>query len=245
MAKRQAKNGKAGSPAWLLTFGDLLTLLLTFFVLEISFASFVKHKMRDVISSIKEGFGVLEKGSKSGIEKSSVGLFNPYFAKTSSMLHELQAYIRTGGMGNFAVLSVTDKGFVVTINADILFASGSDTVNPEMFPLLDKIGKIIQRTNYNISIEGYTDNIPIKSKRFSSNWELSLYRALNILNYFLNKLKLDPKRFAIVGYGEYHPLYPNTSEYRVKNRRVEIRFEHVQSLLEKPSKFQIFNKDLF
>ena len=76
------KKQKQGAPAWLLTFGDLLTLLLTFFVLEISFASLSSSKMKEVISSLRRGFGVLEGGTKSGIEKPKVELPNPYFVYT-------------------------------------------------------------------------------------------------------------------------------------------------------------------
>jgi chemotaxis protein MotB len=246
MSKKGLRNDKKGGPAWLLTFGDLLTLLLTFFVLQISFASFVQHKMKSVMSSLREGFGVLEGGRKTGIGKDmSIALPHPYFAKTTAMLNELQEYIRTGDKENITVLATTDKGFIVTIGTEILFEKGNDAINAAVYPVLDKIGDIIRRTTYNVTIEGYTDNIPIKTNRFSTNWELSLYRALSILNYFLLNLNLDSRRFAIVGYGQYHPLYPNTPEYRSKNRRVEIRFEQVRSLLEKPSKFQIFRKELF
>ena len=87
MRKREDK--KQGAPGWLLTFGDLLTLLLTFFVLEISFASFTSNKMKEVISALRRGFGVLEAGGSSEIGKPKIELENPYFIKTYNMLKEL------------------------------------------------------------------------------------------------------------------------------------------------------------
>ena len=102
-----------------------------------------------------------------------------------------------------------------------------DLINSELrdYALLEKIGAIIARTSYFIRIEGHTDNLPIHTKLFPSNWDLSTARAVNVLRYFIQSHRIDAQRLAAVGFGEFQPLAPNdTPANRAKNRRVEMIF---------------------
>jgi len=107
----------------------------------------------------------------------------------------------------------------------MLFGLGSADIAPEALPLLQKVGAIISKTAYLIRIEGHTDNLPIHTERYPSNWELSTARAVNVLRYFIKNHNIDPKRLAAEGFSEFHPVAANdTAQNREKNRRVEIIF---------------------
>ena len=106
-----------------------------------------------------------------------------------------------------------------------IFGLGSADIAAEALPLLHKVGAIISKTAYQIRIEGHTDDLPIHTERYPSNWELSTARAVNVLRYFVKNHNVDPRRLAAEGFSEFHPVVANdTAENREKNRRVEIIF---------------------
>ena len=112
---------------------------------------------------------------------------------------------------------------LITIEDTVIFPSGIGDINAKAFPALDKITTIINKMSYPVRIEGHTDNDPIRTERFPSNWELSTARAVNVLKYFIELGNVSPNRLSAVGYGEAKPLFPNdTTEHKSKNRRVEI-----------------------
>jgi chemotaxis protein MotB len=122
-------------------------------------------------------------------------------------------------------LKMAERGLVITFVADILFDSGKDKVRPEAYPVLDKVARVLSENipDYNIGIEGHTDNVPIKHSGWKSNWELSSARALSVLHYLVDQKGLAPVRVQAVGYGEYRPVDTNdTAAGRKANRRVEI-----------------------
>ncbi|NVM23044.1 MAG: OmpA family protein [Desulfobacterales bacterium] len=120
-------------------------------------------------------------------------------------------------------ISEDERGVVVTFQEKVLFKSGEVEINRAMFPILDSIAKVLGAVSNEILIMGHSDNVPIHTGRYRSNWDLSLYRALNVHSYFVEKKDLCPKRFGVGGYGDVRPLSPdNTKEAREKNRRVEI-----------------------
>jgi chemotaxis protein MotB len=122
-------------------------------------------------------------------------------------------------------LALTREGLVMRMSEHTLFGLGSADIAAEALPLLQKVGAIISKTAYLIRIEGHTDNLPIHTERYPSNWELSTARAVNVLRYFIKNHHVDPRRLAAEGFSEFHPLVANdTVENREKNRRVEIIF---------------------
>ncbi|MEI6262103.1 MAG: OmpA family protein, partial [Deltaproteobacteria bacterium] len=103
-------------------------------------------------------------------------------------------------------------------------------LRPEGYPVLNKIIRVLQSNGLDVRIEGHTDNVAIRSGRFSSNWDLSIVRAVHVVKYFIDAGKIAPQRLSAVGYGESKPLYPNDSPAnREKNRRVEIILELMDS----------------
>ena len=122
-------------------------------------------------------------------------------------------------------LAMMEKGLVITVVGDLLFDSGKAKIRSEAFPLLTKVSVILKdnMAQFNVGIEGHTDNVPIKQSGWKSNWELSTARALSVLHYLATDQGISPERLSAIGYGEYRPLASNdTKEGRKQNRRVEI-----------------------
>jgi len=140
--------------------------------------------------------------------------------QASELEKQLDAEIKNGDIR----LKKFHNRLVINIDDKISFDSGYANLKKEVLPSLKKIREILsQFPEYNIVVEGHTDNIPMKSQRFRDNWELSTERALAVLGYLLQDANLNPVRFSAAGYGEHKPLVPNaTKENRALNRRVDI-----------------------
>jgi chemotaxis protein MotB len=122
-------------------------------------------------------------------------------------------------------VEMLERGLVITIVAEVLFDPGKDVLRTEAFLKLDKVADVLNSTvkDLNVGIEGHTDSDPIRHSGWKSNWELSVARALSVLHYMIDKQLVDPHRLSAIGYGEFHPVAPNTTkEGKQKNRRVEI-----------------------
>lgn len=122
-------------------------------------------------------------------------------------------------------LEMLEKGLVITVVGDLLFDSGKAKIRPQAYPLLDKVARVLKEeaSDFNVGIEGHTDNQPIKVSGWKSNWELSAHRALSVLDYLANQKGITPERLSAIGYGEYQSVASNdTKDGRQLNRRVEI-----------------------
>ena len=118
------------------------------------------------------------------------------------------------------------RGIVMTLSDKLLFSSGQSELSHKAIPLMGKIAEIINTMKTPVEIEGHTDDVPIHTHAFASNWELSTARAVNVLRFLTTDGKVDPKHVSAVGMAEYHPVVPNdTAENRSINRRVEIIFK--------------------
>ena len=122
-------------------------------------------------------------------------------------------------------LQMMEKGLVITVVGDLLFDSGKAKIRSEAYPLLDKVSSVLKdnMAQFNVGIEGHTDNLPIKHSSWKSNWELSTARALSVVHYLATDQGISGERLSAIGYGEYRPVASNeTREGRKQNRRVEI-----------------------
>ena len=122
-------------------------------------------------------------------------------------------------------LKMAEKGLVITFVADVLFDSGKAKLRPEAFPSLDKVAQVLNENvaDFKVGIEGHTDNEPIKSSGWKSNWELSTERALSVVHYLSEEKNVAGERLSVLGYGEYHPVAENSSKHgKQLNRRVEV-----------------------
>lgn len=228
MAEKKCPECKAGAPEWMVTFSDMTTLLLTFFVLLLSMASLDQRKIKEALGSLQGALGVLESGQKSEMGKEEILSRLDFVTKTkqseSKMLSGIRNYIEQANLSSTVSVVKTEKGISVRIMDSVLFESGSATLLDAAKPVLDKLSGVIKDSPYNIMVEGHTDDIPISTAQFPSNWELSTARAISVAKYMIS-VGVKPDILSVAGYAQYHPVVPNiTPENRAKNRRVEINF---------------------
>ena len=233
MKKKKKINFGSGGSGWLTTFNDLITLLMVFFVMLFTMSSIDIKKLKDFQNALQSGLGVLKEG-----QRVSVGLTEPPITPSdveSVMIleeieekvpNEIRDFVKAFDSEPEITATYTKKGVLITLSNTILFQFGMADINLESFPVLDKIAAIISKTSESVRVEGHTDNLPIHTEKFPSNWELSIKRAVNVVKYFVGIGKIPPQRLSAVGYGESKPLFPNdTTEHRAANRRVEILLE--------------------
>lgn len=209
---------------WMVTFGDLMSLLLCFFVLLLSFSTTDPAMYKEVSGSLEKAFGVQKQEIVLDIPKGIDIVsrdFNPVFS-VDVLLEKIKSAIKLELIkGDVQVEALKDR-VVLRLNDAITFDPGSDTLKETSKPVLDKIRGIIETSPGEIMVAGHTDDSPI-SGSFSSNWHLSAARAASVVVYLLRKHSIDPARMAAVGYGASQPLTLNdTPENRARNRRVEI-----------------------
>ncbi len=256
---------KTGAPAWMVTFADLSTLLLVFFVLLLSFSEMDVAKFKELAGSMREAFGVqaeietrqIPKGTSLVAQEFSPGQPKPTVlnevrqftidsnkntlevanqqdvadlkdrlrleaqaradaARISAALAEeiAQGKVVVRALGVRTVVHIMEKGS---------FALGSADIKEDFAPVLQKIHDLLLETEGVIRVAGHTDNLPIATTRFRSNWELSSARAVSVLHALLRSRRLEPSRFVVAGYADTKPIATNDNSLdRSKNRRVDI-----------------------
>lgn len=230
---RRPKKSEPGAPAWMVTFSDMVTLLLTFFVLLLSMANMDKVKFKDAASSIRGAFGVMNGASPTPISQPSVVEFAPIEDDYMARLYQRVQAVMTRLKLDREIELVKDRGAVILrVKDSILFAAGGSTLRPEAHPVLAKIAEMVRPLPMSLRIEGHSDDTPTGNGDFS-NWDLSVARSIAVLK-FLGKENLLPlDRMSSVGYGDQKPLVPNISaENRAMNRRVEFVLENLGSYRE-------------
>ena len=135
----------------------------------------------------------------------------------------VEAYLVKQGAQSKVTLEITRRGLIVSLKEAGFFNSGQATIKPEAYELINTIAEVMTQYNNPIRLEGHTDNIPISTAQFPSNWELSTGRATNGLKYLLKNFEVDPNKISATGYAEYRPIADNaTTEGRARNRRVDL-----------------------
>jgi len=231
---------KEGAPDWVVTFGDLMSLLLCFFVLLLSFSEMDRAKYKEVAGSLAKAFGVQRKtkafeapkGLKM-IAKDFDQELIPTFERDEFVVmqtreeigRELKKEVETHfkGMQDLIDVDVNNNNITIRLMGESTFDSGKAEIRQEMTPLLDKIAEALRATEESIVVAGHTDNVPLHGGRYQSNLGLSIARAATVAEYLIRNNGLDPSRMATMGFGEYRPLSDNaTAHGRQQNRRVEI-----------------------
>ncbi|DAB29310.1 MAG TPA: flagellar motor protein MotB [Sulfurimonas sp. UBA12504] len=236
MGKKKCPDCPTCMPEWLAAFGDLMSLLLCFFVLLLSMSSMDAKKISEAIGSLSGAMSVLEGGTKTEISKRRIQESTPIEAQdeTTESVNMVQQAVTDAnemmekGKGSAITLEEAQEGFAIQLPASLLFKSGSATIeNDDALLFLKRVALIIQElpNNIEVSVQGHTDNGgPSSQGPFKDNWELSSARAISVLQ----ELLLDgvaPDRINAAGFAEFRPLATNATESgREKNRRVEIHF---------------------
>ncbi len=222
------ENSSHAAVGWQMVYSGFVLILLCFFIMLTSFTSMESSKVSEFVRSFVRSVSIfsggvkVEPGKEILPESPDVVDKNSDFANISENLKKV---VKDLDMGDKIGFSYSKEGLVMRLSDLVLFRQGDAKISPKSLPVLDRIATIILKTKNHIRIEGYTDNVPIHTRRFPSNWELSTLRAVNVLRYFTEHLNIPSERFSVVGYGQCHPIVPNDSPFdRAKNRRVEIVF---------------------
>lgn len=225
MKKQKEELKEPSAPFWMSTFADMVTLLLVFFILILSYSTIQLEKFRGAMSSMKGALGVLpEMGS---IERTSKIDLDNETRQSGAEIHqrveELKQTVSEMKMSEMIEIEYTPSGIHILLGDNVLFDLGKASLKKDAFPILKEIAEIVEGQGMEIYVEGHTDNIPISTARFPTNWELSTARALGVVRYLYDKEGIPAGNLAAVGHGEHRPLVPNDSrENRARNRRVEI-----------------------
>ncbi|WP_210364115.1 flagellar motor protein MotB [Bacillus sp. REN3] len=244
MSKRRKKkkhHDEHMDESWLIPYADLLTLLLALFIVLFAMSSVDAVKFQMLSKAFNDvftgGTGVFEfqspmpEGQMESPEEQQKDVKRNDKDAAAKDQEELQAlqqkvngYINDKRLTDKLETSLTDEGLLVMIRDNVLFESGRAEVRPQDVKIANEISDLlIMNPPRNIIISGHTDNVPIKTARYDSNWELSVMRAVEFMKIILKNDKLDPRWFSAKGFGEFQPVATNaTEEGKARNRRVEI-----------------------
>ncbi len=222
MSKRKRGNNdfeEPSSPAWMTTYGDMMTLLLCFFILLLSFANVDEVKFSTAMYFLQGALGILPEMDSTN-ESSKIQKMKEI--KLEENVKKIDEISQEMGLQNDVTVEITEGGMLIRLGSKILYKSGSSVLKEESYPVLDVVGETINSGVREVMIGGHTDDIPISTGKYRSNWELSAERAISVVKYLVDYVDVDPQKLVAAGYSEYRPLVPNTSpENRAENRRVE------------------------
>jgi len=219
-----AKSSQFDGHRWLTTFNDMITLLMVFFVLLFSMGNMDVKQFKHFQNSLQSAMGILNQGRHipKGIiasEAQDAMQGDENSPESASSANNKPQLDNTKGLE----AEYTPKGIHLTLDDKLLFASSSSKLTAGGTALLKKVARIIKPLNRTIRVEGHTDNRPIATTVFPSNWELSTARAISVVKYLIDAAGIAPQFLAAAGYGDSKPRAPNDSEINMsKNRRVEI-----------------------
>jgi chemotaxis protein MotB len=220
MTNEECINGQG----WLTTFNDLATLLMVFFVLLFAMGSLDVRRFKNFQNALQSAMGVLHEGRRVpvGLVSEEMKIETPS-TETSQAPTDANDPLEQIQQTHGLEAKYTPRGIQLTLNDSLLFRSGSATLTTDGENLLQRVSRIIKPIGRRVRVEGHSDNVPIATARYPSNWELSTARAVNVVKYFVQQGRIDPGLLSAVGYADVKPRVSNDSEaQRAKNRRVEI-----------------------
>jgi chemotaxis protein MotB len=251
-----------GAPSWMVTFADLVTLLLVFFVLLFSMSSVETEKFKSVMSSIQIALNTQSAFSIPHVDKDlflveplqelpAIEIIPPQqFEKIEDnknieeeiddsleLYQDIKTAMHQKQFGEHVLIHKEGKRITITVKGALLFDSGDSALIPKSLPIFKSILDLFnQYADYSINIKGHTDDRPINTPQFPSNWELSAIRATTVLRFFIEQ-GIKPERMAASGFADLLPIAPNDSE---KNRRKNRRVEFVLEKQKKQTKTDVF-----
>jgi len=213
---QQAKKSDSAED-WITTYGDMMTLLMTFFVLLFSMSSIDPVKLEQFGDSVGKALG------QKKVAKKRVSLNQIY--------QEVVKVVEQENLKEQVKVTTDERGVTIALPSAITFGTGSADLNPSIYGILNKVIPMMNQSIFNIAVEGHTDNLPMRSEKYPSNWELSSSRASEVVRYFIRQ-GVDPTRFRAIGFADTQPSHPGKTieeananeQLRSTNRRVEITF---------------------
>jgi chemotaxis protein MotB len=247
MARKKQHDKEPNHERWLVSYGDLLTLLFAVFVVLYAMSQSDVKKAKEAADSMREAFGIIDKGGASRkpsvigagsagiIPQPEVSLPPPLPAPgkgrkpqaTDSDLRgmkaSLDAYLTKIGAKDRVSVTVNQRGLVVSLREAGFFDSGSAVLKEGASEVVETIASFVRENTNRCRVEGHTDNVPIRTASFSSNWDLSTARATSLVKRLVERYGVDPRSISAAGYGKYQPVADNaTAEGRAQNRRVDV-----------------------
>jgi chemotaxis protein MotB len=244
--KRHEPHEEHVDESWLLPYSDLMTLLLALFIVLYAVSAVNTAKLTELSSAFKaafnNGFSIFDKSTiintgqirdkaderkrqnNNGQTKSKAQLQHLEQINLEHLKQQLDKYIQQNGLTRQLNTQLNRSQLLITIRDNALFPSGTAALKPESRKLAVAIGQMLQEyPDYEVLVTGHTDNQPINTFEFPSNWELSSKRAINFMKVLLENQAFNPQLFSATGYGEYRPVdTDDTNAGRAKNRRVEV-----------------------
>ncbi len=238
-AEKKCPECEAGAPAWMTTYGDMVTLLMAFFVMLFAFSNIDAKKFEQVMQSFQGSAGILS-GGKSVDDNDLIFQALPESSETivdidsiaqmekslEKLKEKIEEYIEQNELDTEISIEFDSRGLVIRFKDNALFDSGKAEVKKTSEDVLYFLGDLLKSDEFisrAIRVEGHTDNVPIQTVRYPSNWELSTARSTNVVRFFISRVNIEPSRLSASGYSEYYPIADNSNaEGRAKNRRVDI-----------------------
>ncbi|MBI5573739.1 MAG: OmpA family protein [Elusimicrobia bacterium] len=201
--------------SWVIPYANLMTILMIFFMILYAYAILYGGGAR-----YEKAMASIQKGVATGSEQLKK---IETLEKEANAGTQMEDFIKEKNLSEYAKVETNAQRIKISLSNPILFDSGSAELKSAATPALKEIAQLILTMENPIIVEGHTDDVPISSAKYRSNFELSAARAFSVINYFINIEKISPERFSTFGYGEYRPVVSNdTEENRAKNRRIEI-----------------------
>ena len=224
---------------WLVSYADFITLLFAFFVVMFASSQVDKKKMAIIASSFDSYVnGQVPKRPAAGKGGTTTpGPPGPdAYTRTGNIMAQaltmaqlaptkdkIEQVLMTEILSGKVELSLQPRGLVLSLKEAAFFAPGQDVVSADSRPILGKVAEGLRQVPGQIRLEGHTDDTPIQSRKFPSNWHLSSARSIAVLKLLSQDYSFPAERLAVAGYGEFHPLDSNsTDQGRSKNRRVDL-----------------------
>ena len=226
--KKHKPHEEEGGEAWLLPYSDLMTLLLAVFIVLFAVSQIDKDKaqlMSDSFSDsmMTESYSAAKHSAEEQAKADNPDSGESELAQMEKLKAELDAKLESENLSASVKTGIDKRGLVITLSNAIFFDPGSAEIKPQNEKTLLEIADMVNVMNHYIRIEGHTDDVPMNSDLYRSNWDLSAARAANVVRLFTTKTKIPPERLIAVGYGEYRPVSDNSTDAgRAKNRRIDI-----------------------
>jgi chemotaxis protein MotB len=226
MMPKKSEAEKENNERWLITYADLITLLLIFFIILYSMSKINEQKFTSFSQSMAIVFG---QPGRSGVLDGGRSVM-PDPEKTykqkqnmTNTREQIRRMIASMGLEGKITVKEEERGLVISVKDTVFFRAGSADLGDRAREIITTVSSLLASLPNSIRIEGHTDNIPIHTFKFYSNWELSTARATNVLHCMVEQEKIPPQRLSAAGYGEFKPISSNDTEGgRAANRRVDI-----------------------
>ena len=225
MAEEKKQKCAAGAPMWMTTFADLMSLLMCFFVLLLSFSNMDRMKFKVVAGSLEKAFGIQKEMPIMEMPRGQEMLSRDFQTVPFDVQTKIMDMVSEEIASGVIEAEPAPADLTLRIKDAIVFDLGRARIKPQFYPVLDKLGKIFVDLDLAVVVGGHTDNVPVrKGGEFDSNWELSAARAVNIVEYLEERFKIPAERLSAGGFADGQPLVANdTPALRAQNRRVEFK----------------------